>query len=124
MRGKVKKKRRNFSRKLRYDREKRKQKKIAEDRIVSLFEMADDVFEKDKTLAKRYVALARRISMKYNSRIPSSLKRKFCRKCGSYLKQGRNVTVRLHGSRLIYHCHDCGSITRFGYKSKSRMKTA
>ncbi|MDP2750534.1 MAG: ribonuclease P protein component 4 [Nanoarchaeota archaeon] len=114
------KKRINYSKKLRYEKERRKQKTLAEERISGLFNLADEMIEKDKNLAKRYVQLARKISMKYKSRIPSEYKRKFCKKCGSYLKQGKNVTVRLHNSKLIYHCQECGAISRFAYKSKRK----
>ena len=115
-----KKKRINYSKRLRHERERRKQKKIACERVAYLFNLAENIFDEDKNLAKRYVQLARKINTKYNYRIPSELKRRFCKKCGSYLKQGRNVTVRLHSSKLIYHCNECGAVMRFGYKSKAR----
>lgn len=122
--GKQWKKKLSQSKKLRYERERRKQRGIADSRILELFRLADRKFEKDPQLAKRYVAIARKISMKYNAKIPSEFKRKFCKKCGSYLRQGKNVTVRIKNSHMVYHCHECGAVSRIGYKSKSRKKAA
>lgn len=89
------------------------QKKIAKERIVILFKHADEVFSKDKALANRYVALARKISMKYKVRIPRELKRKFCKHCYKYLKPGVNCRVRTRDGKVVYYCLECKKFMRF-----------
>ena len=49
---------------------KQKQQKIATERIEQLFEEAERTFHGNKTLANRYVSLARKIAMKVKVRIP------------------------------------------------------
>jgi ribonuclease P protein subunit RPR2 len=86
---------------------------VAKERIKVLFERAEKEFSKHPDLSNRYVNLARKLSMKANVQIPPELKRKFCKKCLSYLKPGANLKVRLHRSSLIYTCGNCGNIMRF-----------
>ncbi|MBW2988298.1 ribonuclease P [Candidatus Woesearchaeota archaeon] len=76
-------------------------------RVEHLFDEADMVFAKDKQLANRYIALARRLAMRVNLRLPSHLKRRYCKFCYSYLKPGINLTVRLNNGKLVYYCHEC-----------------
>ena len=91
---------------------KTKQKEIAKERIKILFEQADDVFAKNKPLANRYVTLARKIAMKVKLKIPKELKRKFCKHCYKYLKNGVNSRVRTRGGKVIISCFECKKFTR------------
>ena len=91
------------------------QTKIAKERISFLFKKADEVFTEDKVLADRYVTLARKISMKFKIRIPSSLKRQFCPHCYKYLRPSVNLRVRLNQSRLVYYCLECKHFWRMPY---------
>ena len=59
-------------------------KEIALERINELFSQAEKVFRKSPDLADRYVELARKIGMKYKTRIPPELKRQFCKHCYCY----------------------------------------
>lgn len=88
-------------------------KRIAGERIALLFKQADREFKENPELSNRYIKLARKISMKANIPIPKELKRKFCKKCLSYLKPGSNLRVRLNRNILIYTCGKCGNIMRF-----------
>ena len=54
-------------------------KEIANEKVKKLFYQADEIFQKDPSLADRYVYLARKIAMKVNLRYPRGLKRKFCK---------------------------------------------
>lgn len=105
------------------------QRKIARERIEELFKQADKRMTKkrinstDKALANRYVSLARKIAMKYKVKIPTNLKRRFCRHCYKYLKPGFNCRVRLAKSRVIYYCLECRRFMRFVYKSKKAKKS-
>ncbi|MBU0962917.1 MAG: ribonuclease P [Nanoarchaeota archaeon] len=87
-------------------------KEIALQRIKQLFEEADSVFKENPERANRYVKLARKIAMKVNLKFPRELKRKFCKHCYSYLKQGVNSRVRNYKSRITIYCNNCKKFTR------------
>ena len=91
---------------------KEKQKEIATARIKTLFQQAEDVFARDKSLAHRYVSLARRISMKVKAKIPLALKRRFCKHCYSYLMPGANSRVRTRRGKVVISCFECRKFMR------------
>ncbi|MBN2459603.1 ribonuclease P [Candidatus Woesearchaeota archaeon] len=91
-------------------------RRIALERIEHLFLQAEKAFKDKPLLSNRYVQLARKIAMKYKVSIRSPLKKRFCKHCHSYLKQGVNCTVRLSQKHLVYHCHECKKMMRFPYK--------
>ena len=86
----------------------------AKERINELFKQAQ--LADSQTLANRYVTLARKISMKYKVRIPSNLKRQFCKHCYKYLRQGKTVRVRRTAKGIIYTCLHCNKQMRFPIK--------
>ncbi len=95
--------------------------RIALGRIGVLLDLAEGkTLEKNsesKTLAKRYVALARKISSHYKVSIPKKLKYRICRNCGNFLIPGVNCSVRLasaHGY-AVYVC-ECGAERHIVYK--------
>jgi ribonuclease P protein subunit RPR2 len=91
------------------------QVKIAKERIAILFDEAKKTNHKD--LQKRYVQLARKIGMRYNVRLTSEQKRKFCGHCNAYL--GPDVKRRLKSGIITLACPDCKKINRFPYRSFS-----
>ncbi len=95
-----------------------KQKRIAKERIQILFDQADNIFKKNPSLANRYVTLARKLSMKAKVRIPSNLKRKFCKHCYKYLKPSVNARIRTQKGKLVYYCLNCKKFTRIPLKKK------
>ncbi len=99
-----------------YSRKPASQVNTAKERIQELFKQADEVFDEDPKLADRYVELARKISMKIKVRIPSNLKRKFCKHCYCFLKPGKNCRVRTHEGKVVYYCQKCKKFMRFPYK--------
>lgn len=105
---------------LNYKKLNKEAKLIAKKRIYTLFEKADEKFDTDRQLANRYVALARKLSMKYKVSIPSGLKRKFCKHCYSYLKPGVNLRVRTHDGKLVYYCLECKRFWRMPLLVKSK----
>jgi len=100
------------------------QRKIALERINILFNQAKKVFKKDPSLSNRYVSLARKIAMRYKVRIPSNLKKQFCKHCYHYLVPSVNCRVRLQKGKVVYYCMNCKKYMRFPYrKRKSKQKT-
>lgn len=103
-------------------RAKNKQKNVIKDiataRIERLFELAAVEYRSYPERSDRYVQLAKRIGMKYRLRLPSSLKRKVCRGCGSYLVSGNSSRTRLHGQYITTTCLKCGREMRIPYHSK------
>jgi len=88
--------------------------KIAKERVNELFLQAEKA--KTKTLANRYVALARKIGMKYKVRIPAAFQKRFCKHCYHYLTPGKNLRVRTQKGHLVYYCLECKGMMRFPYK--------
>jgi ribonuclease P protein subunit RPR2 len=86
--------------------------KIARERIAILFEEARRIVAQDKKLANRYVALARRIGMRYNVRIPHALKRHICKGCKAYLAPA-TARYSTKGGVLRITCKACGRINRY-----------
>jgi ribonuclease P protein subunit RPR2 len=93
---------------------KKEVKNIAKQRIKELFEEA----EKNKNMANRYVELARKIAMKNRVRIPSELKRRFCKHCYKYLVPGKNLRVRIQNNHIVYSCLECKKFMRFPHKKE------
>ena len=93
-------------------------KQIAGERIKILFEEADKIFIKDKSLASNYVKKARKIAMKVNLKLPRPLKRKFCKHCYNYLRPGINSRTRISKSRITILCKECKKYTRIPVKTK------
>ncbi len=88
---------------------------IATERINYLFELAGKEHSNDPARSDRYVSLARKIGMRHRVRIPSELKRAFCKKCGSYLVAGNNSRVRLKKGCIVVTCLECGNIKRYPF---------
>ncbi|MBI4895696.1 MAG: ribonuclease P [Candidatus Aenigmarchaeota archaeon] len=83
--------------------------KIAKERIVILFDQAEKAAEsKKKGSADRYVEMARKIGMRYNVRIPSNLRRKFCRKCKRFLYKNLSADIKEEKGFLKITCINCG----------------
>jgi len=91
---------------------KAKQKEIARERIQILFQQAEQKFAENKSLANRYVTLARKLSMKAKVRIPRELKRKFCKHCYKFLMPGKNARVRVRENKVVISCLECKKFMR------------
>ena len=93
------------------------QKSITRERIARLFEEAERAGEAG--FSKRYVEMAVKLSMRYNVSIPSSLKRRFCRKCHSYLTPGNSTTRTSPKQKaVIVRCGECGNVMRYPYRKE------
>jgi ribonuclease P protein subunit RPR2 len=92
---------------------------IARERIEILFAEAHRATSAGKRdRAKRYVALARRMGMRYNVSIPGRFRRWVCRACGAYLVPGVNGTIRVRPLRFVIRCGECGAVKRVGRGKK------
>ena len=88
---------------------------MAFQRIQRLFDLAEESFDKDPALSKRYAFLARKISMRHRIRIPGELKRRVCKECGAFLVPGANCRVRTKEHRVVATCLECGRHMRIPY---------
>jgi len=96
------------------------QVEIANERVGILFALAEKEFAEHPELSKRYVEIARDIAKKFNIHIPQHLRRKFCKKCGSYLVPGKNLTVRMISKEkaVLRICGECGTEKKLPYRKK------
>jgi ribonuclease P protein subunit RPR2 len=95
-------------------------KNIASHRIRYLFSLAEQNALNDKLLlSNRYVALARKISMKYLVPIPREYKRRFCTHCYSYLLPSVNCRVRIHRGMIVIFCSTCKKYNRIPLHDRS-----
>jgi ribonuclease P protein subunit RPR2 len=94
-------------------RDKKVQSQIALKRIKKLFLMAEKkALEGNITIANRYVAIARKLSMKYLTPIPKEFKHRFCKHCYFYLLPYINSRFRVHRGKLVIYCNNCKKYTR------------
>lgn len=101
---------------------KKKSKDTAREHIRQLMAQAVEVFAKDKSLADRYVHMARSIAMRFRIMFPRDLKRQFCRHCHSFLRPGVNCTIRTHEGHVVYTCKECSRMSRYPYIREQKAK--
>ena len=97
---------------------------IANERIGILFSRAEDEFPLHPELSNRYVEIARDIAKKFNIHIPVELRRKFCKKCGSYLVPGHNLTVRILSDekKVARICEVCRNVQKIPYSKRNKRQ--
>ncbi len=93
-----------------------KYKEVAKQRISQLVNEADSNYSKHPERSHRYAELANKIKIKYNVKLTPEIKRRLCKKCHKFMVPGKNCRIRIHNSRLIYTCAECGSVRRFDLK--------
>lgn len=104
-------------------------KKIANSRMLYLFQRAHEIFPKNKTLANRYTYLARRYAQRAKIKIPFEWKKRICHKCKMFLYPGLNYRVRIHsqngkGSHISLTCFECNKTTRYFIKLKNNSNNS
>ncbi|HLC38092.1 MAG TPA: hypothetical protein VJI71_01430 [Candidatus Norongarragalinales archaeon] len=90
---------------------------IAKQRCEKLLRMARGIHAREPSLSKRYVALARKISMRHRFSLGN---RSFCKKCGTVFIPGSTLKVRLSKGLELYTCESCGFTRRFPFKRSKR----
>ncbi len=108
-------------------REQREKKRVARERVERLFTLAERVYAYEPALANRYVEIALAVQQKAKIRMPRKWKRRYCRKCHSFLVPGKNAAVRLRSKpypHVVVKCLNCGHIMRYPYlrEQKERRK--
>ena len=104
----------------RYGVKKKLQKSIASHRIQILFSLAEKyALEGKLSLSDRYVALARKISMKYLVPIPIEYKHRFCKHCYCYMLPPLTCRVRVHNATIITYCSKCKKYSRIPLNDRS-----
>jgi ribonuclease P protein subunit RPR2 len=102
-------------------------RRIAMQRIQTLFRLAKETFNEDPSLAQRYVDTARRIAMAAKIRLPREYRRQVCRHCKSFILPGVNCRVRIKQQRephVVITCLNCGKQTRLAMKEKEERSRA
>jgi len=83
--------------------------------IEKLFIFANKESKKRPKIAKKYVALARKLAKRNNISL-KKYRRKFCKKCDTYFVPGKNCKIRLSKGKLSIKCLECGHYARYIYK--------
>ena len=90
-------------------------RKIALERMQILIDNAISNARTNPELSQRHAQLARRISTKYNIRMPYILRIVFCKKCKSFIAPGINSKIRLGRASvksIRITCNFCGHTYR------------
>jgi ribonuclease P protein subunit RPR2 len=90
-------------------------RKIALERMQILIDNAISNARTNPELSQRHAQLARRISTKYNIRMPYVLRIVFCKKCKSFIAPGINSKIRLGRTSvksIRITCNFCGHTYR------------
>ncbi len=96
-------------------------RKIAKQRIDTLYRIAQETVHTDSERAKRYIQLMRRIAQRTRTHLPLEVRRGICRKCDTVLIQGFNSHTRLKQKRephIAVTCQNCGNVTRLPTEDK------
>ena len=92
-------------------------REIVYERIGILLTLAEKAMrEGDGKHAKRYIYLARKLSTRYNCRLPKNDRMRFCKSCGMPRVIGVNTRVRLRKrTRTVEYACSCGAKAGFKY---------
>lgn len=102
-------------------------KRIAAQRVQTLFHLARENINEDYALAQRYVEMARKIAMAARIHLPKEYRRQVCRHCKSFILPGVNCRVRVRQRRephIVITCLNCGKQMRTPLKKRrEKVKT-
>ena len=92
-------------------------REIIYERIGILLSLAEQALRAgDEKHAKRYIYLARKLSTRYNCRLPKKERMRFCKSCGMPRVMGKNTKVRLRKrTRTAEYACSCGKAAGFKY---------
>ncbi len=90
-------------------------KDLALQRIDRLMEEAEKIYHIAPDLSHRYASLALKIAKRARIKIPIKYKLRICRKCGSYLRLGDTLRIRIRtkqSKHITITCLRCGYVRR------------
>lgn len=96
-------------------------KRIAMQRIQTLFCLARQIIHENPELAQRYVNIARKVAMAAKVRLPREYRRQVCRHCKSFILPCVNCRVRIKQGRephVVIVCLNCGKQMRVPLRKK------
>jgi ribonuclease P protein subunit RPR2 len=98
-------------------RQKEEANEIARERIEKLFRMAEEAaIAGDLESASRYIEMLWNIKLKFRIRLTKEQKRLFCKKCLTFLVDGKSGRYRTEDKNLVITCLRCGNVTRIPLK--------
>lgn len=99
--------------------------RVASERVTDLFGLAEAESTRGADgYADRYVALARKVGMRYNVRLLPEYRELYCRGCSVYWVEGRTVRTRLRSGRRVRTCLECGRPRRVPIRARSSVSGA
>ncbi|PTD94863.1 ribonuclease P [archaeon SCG-AAA382B04] len=87
-------------------------KDLAKQRIKKLLKKAQEQISKNPKRSHRYAEIAWKIKQKTETKLPKEAKLKICKKCQNYLAPNKTSRVRIHRSKVIITCKNCGNKRR------------
>ena len=90
------------------------------ERINKLIKLAEENFKEHPKRSHRYIELIRKLSMRYNVRLPREIKRRICNKCHRFLVPGENSRIRANKRQeaIIITCLECNNVMRYPYRKE------
>ena len=101
---------------------KKREKRIASERIELLFSEAERAFTLHPSRSHRYVEIARNIATRTRTRIPKPLRRRICSHCGKFLVPGTNTRVRTREGKIVVKCLECNHLMRYHFVKERKEK--
>ena len=98
-------------------------RKVALERVKTLFQLAHANAHDRPDLAQRYVEMARRVSMRTRIHLPLDYRAQICRHCKKFILPGTSSRIRIQTRRephIVVTCLYCGGKTRIPLKGKKR----
>ncbi len=98
-------------------------RRIALQRIETLFKLAREVIHDKPDLAQRYIEIARKIAMRTRLHLPRQYRSYICKHCKKFILPGVNSRVRVQHHReshIVITCLYCGASMRKPLKRKIR----
>ncbi|MBS3061254.1 MAG: ribonuclease P [Candidatus Diapherotrites archaeon] len=80
---------------------------LATERIERLFQLASEEFSYNPHYSHEWTKLALRIGTRNRVRMPDQLKTAYCKKCRSFLVEGKNKATTVQKNWIMIECQEC-----------------
>jgi len=88
------------------------QSKQAQEHIDQLSTEYQQARSQDDVRANSYLAMIRRIAMKFRLRLPREIKHSYCKHCKQAFLPGKNCRMRTRDGKVVFYCYACKNYTR------------